>query len=220
MQIIAINGSPRKKWNTATILENAVEGAAEAARGAQTEMFNLYDYNYKGCISCFECKRIGGPSYGKCAVRDDLQPILQKVLHADVVLFGSPIYFSDMTGMMRCFLERLYFPNFVYDKDYSSIAPKQLYSAFFYTMNMPASMMAEWHYPERLETMHATAGRLFGHKPEVEYVNNTYQFKDYSKYAASVFDQAAKAKYREEHFPQDCQKARVIGAELAKKTQG
>ncbi len=41
MKVIAINGSPRKKWNTATLLKNALEGAE--SEGAETELFNLYD---------------------------------------------------------------------------------------------------------------------------------------------------------------------------------
>jgi len=58
MKVIAINGSPRKKWNTATLLEKALAGAA--SQGAETELMHLYDLNYKGCISCFACKTIGG----------------------------------------------------------------------------------------------------------------------------------------------------------------
>lgn len=216
MEIIAINGSPRRKWNTATLLENALAGAREAAPDARVELFHLYEYKYTGCISCFQCKLIGGPSYGKCVVKDEIHPILEKVLQADAVIFGSPIYFSDITGMMRCFLERLFFPNFVYDKDYTSIAPRKLYPAFIYTMNVTEAAMAEWRYPERLGIIQATAGRLFGHQPAVEYVNNTFQFKDYSKYASSLFDPEEKARYKKEHFPEDCKKAREIGASLAR----
>ena len=87
---MAFNGSPRKKWNTATLLEKALEGAA--SQGAETELIHLYDLNYKGCISCFACKTIGGKSYGKCAVRDDLTPIFRKVEKADAIILGSPIY--------------------------------------------------------------------------------------------------------------------------------
>lgn len=54
MKVLAINGSPRKTWNTATVLTKALEGAA--SQGAQTELIHLYDLNYKGCISCFACK--------------------------------------------------------------------------------------------------------------------------------------------------------------------
>jgi multimeric flavodoxin WrbA len=52
MKVIVLNGSPRKKWNTATLLKHAFDGAA--SKGAETELIHLYNYNYKGCISCFE----------------------------------------------------------------------------------------------------------------------------------------------------------------------
>jgi multimeric flavodoxin WrbA len=58
MKIIAINGSPRKDWNIATLLNEALEGAA--SQGAENELIHLYDLNYKGCISCFACKTKGG----------------------------------------------------------------------------------------------------------------------------------------------------------------
>ena len=58
MKVIAVNGSPRKTWNTATLLEHALAGAAGS--GAETEQVHLYDLEFKGCISCFACKKIGG----------------------------------------------------------------------------------------------------------------------------------------------------------------
>ena len=51
MKVIAFNGSPRKEWNTAKLLEKALEGAD--SQGAETELIHLYDLNFKGCISCF-----------------------------------------------------------------------------------------------------------------------------------------------------------------------
>ena len=70
MKVLAVNGSPRKNWNTATLLRKALEGAA--SQGAETEFIHLYDLNFKGCQSCFACKTIGGKSYGKCARKDDI----------------------------------------------------------------------------------------------------------------------------------------------------
>jgi multimeric flavodoxin WrbA len=67
MNVLAINGSPRKKWNTATLLNTALEGAA--SQGAKTEIIHLYDLNYKGCISCFACKLKNGKSYGNALCR-------------------------------------------------------------------------------------------------------------------------------------------------------
>ncbi len=98
MKVIAVNGSPRKHWNTATLLKAALEGAA--GQGADTELIHLYDLDFKGCTSCFACKLRGGKSYGKCAVRDALTPVLQKAEEADALILGTPVYFGGTTG--RC----------------------------------------------------------------------------------------------------------------------
>jgi len=65
MKVMAINGSPRKNWNTATLLEKALEGAA--SEGAETEIVHLYDLEFKGCTSCFACKLKGGKSLARCS---------------------------------------------------------------------------------------------------------------------------------------------------------
>jgi multimeric flavodoxin WrbA len=101
MKAIAINGSPRKRWNTATLLRKALAGAK--AKGAKTELVHLYDLTYKGCISCFACKKIGGKSYGRCAVKDELTPVLTKAAEAEVLILGSPMYFHTKSGEMRSF---------------------------------------------------------------------------------------------------------------------
>ena len=91
VKALFINGSPRKNGNTAQLLKRAMDGAREA--GAEVEMVNLYDrsLNYKGCMSCFACKLKGGKK-GVCSFKDDLQPILQKAVEADVLVCGSPNY--------------------------------------------------------------------------------------------------------------------------------
>ena len=135
MNVLAVNGSPRKKWNTASLLEKALEGAA--AQGAATEMVHLYDLNYKGCTSCFACKMIDGPSSGRCAMKDELQPILAKIeTEVDVLILGSPIYFGQMTGEMRSFMERLLFAPLLYSKPPRSVFPRTIKTAVFYTMNV------------------------------------------------------------------------------------
>lgn len=214
MRVYAIDGSARKKWNTSTVLEAALEGAAEAADDVLTERVNLYDIDYKGCISCMQCKRLGGPSYGKCAVRDGLTPVLANTLEADVVIFGSPIYFSDVTAMTRAFWERLLFPCFTYTKNYASIAPKKIRTAIFYTMNATPEQMEVHGYVQRLKHMETFIGNAFGYPPKILYVNNTLQVEDYSKYKLDIFSETEKKKWREEHFGADCEAAKKIGAEL------
>ncbi len=144
MKIIAINGSPRKNSNTAVLLEHALEGAS--LQGAETELINLYDLDYKGCMSCFACKLKGGKSYGKCAYKDELSPVLEKVLAADALLLGSPIYFHAVTGEMRSFLERLMFPILTYTEDYKGLLEKKIPVGFIYNMNVTKEYMIEANY--------------------------------------------------------------------------
>ena len=70
MKAIAINGSPRKGWNTDMLLKQALKGASDA--GAETELIQLSELTFSGCRSCFACKRAGAET-GRCMWKDDLQ---------------------------------------------------------------------------------------------------------------------------------------------------
>lgn len=215
MKIIAINGSPRKNGNTATLLKNALEGAAK--QGAETEMISLYDLNFKGCISCFACKLKGGKSYGKCAYRDEASQVFEKIFEADALLLGSPLYFESVTGEMSSFLERLMFPIFTYTKEYKSLLDKKIPVGFIYTMNVTEEYMKEANYLHALKFKEIDLERLFG-SFESLVVNDTLQFNDYSKYVMEVFDGETKKKVRENHFKIDCKNAFDLGARLIQKS--
>ena len=216
MKVIAFNGSPRKEWNTATLLEKALEGAA--SQGAETELVHLYDLKYKGCMSCFACKTKGGESYGRCAVQDDLTPILKKVETADVIILGSPIYFGTVSGEMRSFMERLMFPYLTYTHPPRSLFPKKIKTGFIYTMNAPEERVKEFGFPQHVGN-EMILKLLFG-ASESLCSFDTYQFEDYSKVVADLFDPEEKAKRRKEVFPQDCEQAFDMGARLAQKNDG
>ncbi len=214
MKVLAINGSPRKKGNTAVLLNQTLQGATSI--GAEVELINLYDYNYKGCISCFACKLKDGKSFGKCAVNDDLKPILEKVEAADALVFGSPIYLGMVTGEMRSFLERLIFQYLVYDKNYSNLLEKKISTGFIYTMNVRQDYLAQLGYEQNFKSMEMTLKRTFG-EAESLCVTDTYQFDDYSKYETSAFNEEEKARRRKEVFPEDCKKAFDMGVRFAKR---
>lgn len=212
MNVLAINGSPRKNWNTATLLNEALEGAA--SQGATTELVHLYDLKYKGCVSCFACKLNNGASYGSCAYQDDLTPIFEKLEYVDAVILGSPIYLGNSTGEMRSFLERLVFQYLVYDGNYSTLFKKKIPIGFIYTMNVDETRMKEFGYEQALGRTEFALAKTFG-SCESLYVLDTYQFRDYSKYVATAFSEAHKAKRRNEVFPDDCKKAFDMGARFA-----
>jgi len=218
MKVIAINGSPRKGWNTATLLEKALEGAA--SKGAGTELAHLYDLDYKGCISCFACKTSGGKSYGKCTVNDDLKPLFKRIEDVDAVILGSPIYLGTVTGEMRSFLERWVFAYLTYSDTPQTLFPKTIPTAFIYTMNLNEQKLKERGlydtYYNHFALNETYLKRIFG-PSQYLLAMDTYQFEDYSKVAAGHWDEKAKAKRREEVFPLDCQKAFELGVELIKK---
>ena len=214
MKIIAFNGSPRKEWNTATLLKKALEGAS--SQGAKTELINLYDLNYQGCISCFACKEKGGKSYGKCVVKDVLKPIFKRIEESDGVIFGSPIYLGSITGEMQSFMERLVFPYLTYTDPPESLFPKKILAGFIYTMGLTEDLMKEFGYEQRFANTERFLTRIFG-SSEMLLCFDTYQFEDYSKVVAARFNPEEKLRRRKEIFPQDCRKAFEMGTRFAKK---
>lgn len=212
MKALFVNGSPRKNWNTHKMLESAMQGAAEA--GAETELVHLYDEAFKGCVSCFACKVKGNKTNGLCAFKDPLTPTLKKAREADVIVIGSPVYFSYPTGPTRSFLERLLFPALAYKPEPERrIIKKTIPTAMIYTMNCPEGLAAQINYPTILGANAQALQMLFGYS-ETLCAYDTYQFGDYSRYDVTMFNEADKAKHRDERFPQDLEKARELGARL------
>ena len=213
---IVLNASPRKNWNTSRMLKEAQRGAEQA--GAEVEYIDLIDLNYKGCISCFACKRIGNNTNGLCAYKDDLRPVLEKILNADAVIIGSPIYYSFPTGMFRNLLERMLFAAGTYMKDDESGWTKRMLTrnipvGLIYTMNVPENMMKQFNYDTILGTTEWTVKTIFGYAETLN-AYDTYQFNDYSKYNCDVFDEKHKAKVRDEQFPKELEKAFDMGKRL------
>jgi len=214
MHVLAINGSPRKNWNTATLLTKALEGAA--ARGASTELIHLYDLTYKGCTSCFACKLIDGASNGRCAMKDELRPVLEQIeTKVDALILGSPIYFGQMTGEMRSFLERLLFAPHVYSRPPRSLFPRAIKTAVIYTMNVPEELCAGVGYPAMFNSTASSLTRTFGIESETFCCFDTYQFPRYDKVVMEYMDPAKKAARRETVFPEDCKRAIELGERLA-----
>ena len=211
-KVVGVNGSPRKQWNTATLVKKALEGAESV--GAHTKLVHLYDLNYKGCRSCFACKRKGNTCNGLCAAKDDLREVLAEILASDVLILGSPIYFGDVTGEMRSFLERLLFPNITYDEFGKSVFPGRIDCGFIFTMNCPERFVKEVHYDILFEHNARSLG-ILGGKCEILTSHETWQFEDYSVMNAAMFNVEEKAKIRAERFPRDCQRAYELGARLA-----
>ena len=215
MKAIAINGSPRKNWNTDMLLHQALKGAEDA--GAETEMIQLSDLTFSGCRSCFACK-IKGAETGRCMWKDDLQPVFDKILSADAVFMGSPVYLGNVSGMMYCLMERLVFSLLSYDDYSKKLFHGNISSCFFFTMNAP-KVFANTAY-HGIMKQYANAMKRLGGSSEYYAACDTLQFDDYSKFAAGSFNPEHKLKMREERFPKDMKAAYDIGFRLiSSKTQ-
>lgn len=212
MNIIAVNGSPRKNGNTVELLRHALAGAASC--GANTKRIDLYDLNYKGCVSCFYCKR-KDCHHGICALQDELSPVLTELKEADGIIFGSPIYYDNISSGMSAFLERFLFSNYIYSEDVPTVFPKTISTGFVYSMNITREQSERVHVPLNLEKYQRSVTEILGAAPKLLYVYNTWQFSDYSKYESSIFSEADKRRQREEQFPLDCEAAYDMGKALA-----
>lgn len=208
MNVLAILGAANKSRNTATMLQNAFDGAM-SVEGATGEIINLYDLNFKGCMGCHSCKLLDKEYFGRCAIKDDLTSVLEKAIAADVILIGSPIYFGDITGETRSFLERYLFPGITYNKDRVPTYPKRTKVGWVFTMNAPKET-----YNFLYDGLKGMTNNIIG---DTEFVvaYNTKQFEDYSKYAATMFDAEERYKRHQEQFPLDCIEAYEMGKKLA-----
>lgn len=215
MKFFAINGSPRKTYNTAKLLDKSLEGIKSILPEANVRRIDLYDIPFNGCKSCFACKKINGRHYGRCVYKDDFKPILNEIVQADGIILGSPVYLGDLTGNMRCFLERFIFPFLAYSKT-ETVDHKRMPLACIYTMNVSKESSFDMGYHERFDDHEAALEMIFT-KPEHLYVYETYQFNDYSRYVSDMFDEAERRHIRETQFPKDLESAFQLGKNIANK---
>ncbi|MFA5596155.1 MAG: flavodoxin family protein [Pusillimonas sp.] len=213
MKVMAFNGSPRKKdWNTVVLLNNALEGAK--SKGAETELVQLYDLKFSGCISCFACKHRDRKKDGVCSVQDELTAVLNRVKEADALIIGSPVYYGAETAATRAFLERLCFPYLKYSKDGRSLFPRRINTAMLYTMNVSEDMLSKVGY-DRMFSMTQFMLQLHFGACELFLSTDTLQYSDYDKFESEAFDKNAKMRRHAEVFPDDCRKAFELGVRMA-----
>jgi len=110
MNILVVNGSPRKQGNTSHALAAVMKGLEKA--GHKMELIRAYDLNLKPCIACNGCKRNGG----KCVLPDDSAAMMEKVSAADMILFGTPVYWWGVTAQIKLFLDKFYSKDSFHDR--------------------------------------------------------------------------------------------------------
>ncbi len=214
MNILALNGSPRKKkWNTVTLLEKILEGAASV--GAETELVQLYSLNYSGCISCFSCKKKNRRQDGVCALQDDLTPVLNRGKEVHALIIGTPVYYGCETASTRALLERLCFPYLTYSLKKISSFPRAIKTGLVYTMNVNENLVEEMGYNQIFGKTRSMLEMHFNAPCELLLSTDTLQHSDYDKYESEMFDKEAKARRHAEVFPKDCERAFEMGIRMS-----
>lgn len=103
MKLIAICGSPRKgntEWMLTSLLQHAT------ALGAETELVLLRRLNVGSCNGCLKCEAGGRERKGICTIKDDMEGVLPRLLEADVIVLGTPVYFEMLSGLLKNFMDR------------------------------------------------------------------------------------------------------------------
>lgn len=102
MKVILVNGSPHKEGCTYTALSEVAK--ALNSNGIETEIFHLGTEPVAGCISCGACSKTG-----KCIYNDPVNEFVEKAKDADGFIFGSPVYYSGMSGQLCSFMDRAFY---------------------------------------------------------------------------------------------------------------
>ncbi len=103
MKVIGVCGSPRK-GNAEWMLRKLLQEFAKA--GADTELILLREKDIRGCDGCLSCEVGGKERKGVCRIEDDMQEIYPRLLEADGLAFGTPVYFEMLSGLLKNFMDR------------------------------------------------------------------------------------------------------------------
>lgn len=99
-KVLILSGSPRKNGNSDTLCEQFLKGALEA--GHEAEKIFISSKNIGYCKACYYCQKSGGT----CAIKDDMNEILEKIMQADVIVLSSPVYFYSIDAQLKAVIDR------------------------------------------------------------------------------------------------------------------
>ncbi len=98
-KILSVYGSPRRKGNTSTLLDRAVQGAVDA--GVQVEKVILRDLEMSPCLEIYGCKETG-----RCVINDDFQQVYDQLMACDGLMLASPIFFYSVSATTKILIDR------------------------------------------------------------------------------------------------------------------
>jgi multimeric flavodoxin WrbA len=101
VKLLALMGSPRKRWNTDTLTDAVLRGAKEA--GAEVEKVYLDDFSVRPIAEVCDDRR----KREDLRADDDFPGLLDKLLDAEIILWATPVYWQGVSAQMKCFIDRL-----------------------------------------------------------------------------------------------------------------
>ncbi|OWT33804.1 multimeric flavodoxin [Methanobrevibacter sp. 87.7] len=125
MKILGINTSPRQDSNVKAAMEVALSTAQE--EGADTIIISTNKLDISPCQADNYCKEHDG----HCAIQDNMQAIYKKIEDSDVIVLGTPIYFSDISAQAKLIIDRLY--SYFMNEDYQKLFSNK--KVYFITTN-------------------------------------------------------------------------------------
>jgi multimeric flavodoxin WrbA len=116
MRVIGFNGSPRKDGNTFILINHVLRELEK--EGIETELVQLSEKEIHGCISCYKCFENKDK---RCAVKTDAaNEYIEKIINADGIVLGSPVYFMDITPEMKALIDRTGFVSLANGRMYTN----------------------------------------------------------------------------------------------------
>ena len=102
MKVLLINGSPHENGTTFTALKQVEKSLND--NGIETEIFWIGNKPISGCIGCYACMKLG-----KCAIDDIVNEFVEKANSADGFIFGTPVHYAGMSGLLTSFMDRVFY---------------------------------------------------------------------------------------------------------------
>lgn len=209
-KIVAVNASPRAKFNTGSLVREAARGAQE--QGAEAQVFDLARLEkHGGCMSCFACKL--APNEGRCVFKDGLLPVIEAIREADGLVIGTPNYLGDATAEFHALLERLVFQHLTYRREPHLYDFERIPALFIMTSNAPASFYEQAGYGAMVARYEGFLEEAVG-PTKTLIVGETMQVRNYGRYDWDIFDAEARRERHETVFPQELERARELGAQM------
>ncbi|WP_407374062.1 flavodoxin family protein [Methanobrevibacter sp.] len=198
MKTIVINAGPKRRDVNAKLAHSAAKGAESS--GSEVEFVDLYKIDLRGCMSCLICNN--NDDECKCYWKDEISPLIERILDADSLIIAAPVFFSEPTSHYRALMERLIFCMVSY-----KIGNKfkgKVNVGLFYTVNYPLDYFEKSVRPNLKQS-----------EDLLEMFNGDVEIHTYQNISRLTAKDAEMLKEKEEQLQRNLEETFEIGARLS-----